>query len=103
MAGSGASCDTRGMWVAFGRLGLYLDAQARAGKRHVMLSFDEVEAILGRPLPPGAWVEAAWWANGRGVGLATARRYGWQVGGWEPQPDPGGGVVTFHYRGKALP
>ena len=77
------------------------DALARAGKRHVMLSFDEVEQILGRPLPPGARTDPAWWANGRGVGLATARRYGWESGGWEPQPDPGAGFVSFHYRGKA--
>ena len=86
------------MWVAFGQLGLYLDAQARAGGRQLMLTFEEVERILGRPLPPAARKDAAWWVDGRGVGLATARRYGWEAGGWAPEADPGGGVVTFRYR-----
>ncbi len=76
---------------------------ARAGVRHVLLSFEELEALTGRPLPPPARTDLAWWTSDRGVGLATARHYGWLAVGWAPEPDPGAGVVTFHYRGEAPP
>lgn len=41
------------------------------------LSFAEIEAILGRPLPPTAASTRAWWANSQ-----TAQGRAWQEAGW---------------------
>lgn len=43
----------------------------------VELTFAEIEAILGRPLPPTATVNRAWWANSQ----APQARL-WQAAGW---------------------
>lgn len=43
-------------------------------------SFAEVEAILGRQLPPSAYQYPAWWANQSGGHSQTA---GWRDAGWK--------------------
>ena len=43
-------------------------------------SFAEVEAILGRQLPPSAYQYAAWWANQSAGHSQTA---GWRDAGWK--------------------
>lgn len=42
--------------------------------------FEEVEQVLGRPLPGSAYRHAAWWANQEGSGHSQVR--GWRDAGW---------------------
>ena len=44
-----------------------------------MLTFREVEALLGRPLPPSARARRDWWTNHHGHAQA---HYGWRAAGW---------------------
>jgi len=62
-------------------------------------SFDEVEQILGMPLPESARQYNAWWANqGRGQSWA------WQGAGWKTSAvDLKNGRVTFVYVGDEEP
>ncbi len=43
-------------------------------------SFEEVEQILGFPLPPSAYRHSAWWANQQGKGHSQVT--GWAGAGW---------------------
>ena len=73
-------------------LGAYLAQQP--GPTHA-LTFAEVEAILGRPLPPTASAERAWnwWTNDPGHSQAD---YGWLAAGWQVAGvDRGRQTVTF--------
>ena len=71
-------------------LGAYL---ARQPGPTVTLPFREVEAILARPLPPGARTNRAWWDNYH----ARAHAYhGWLAVGWRSEGvDMARQVVTF--------
>jgi DNA-binding XRE family transcriptional regulator len=53
----------------------YLKQQPDSGL--LELSFDEVEAILGQPLPASAFSNRAWWANSQ-----TSHGRAWQDAGW---------------------
>ena len=88
------------MWNVFSRLGTYLAGRGRAGEPGVTLTFGELEAILGRPLPLRARIDPAWWANTSRPGQSTPYPwYGWLSVGWAAEPDLLAGVVTFHRRG----
>lgn len=54
----------------------------------VTLSFEELEAILGQPLPPSARRYQAWWS---GIRTQTV----WQKYGWSASPDLARGRVRF--------
>jgi hypothetical protein len=58
-------------------------------------TFDDVEGVLGFPLPDSAKAYPAWWANqGRSQSLA------WQSAGWKTTAvDLEGGKLTFVYVG----
>jgi len=58
-------------------------------------SFEEIEDVLGFPLPKSAWDYPAWWANqGRAQSLA------WQGAGWHTsEVDISGGRIKFLYVG----
>lgn len=43
-------------------------------------SFEEVEQVLGFPLPPSAYRHSAWWANQQGKGHSQV--IGWAGAGW---------------------
>ena len=58
-------------------LGAYLARQP--GPTHT-LTFGEVEALLGRPLPAYAHAERAWWTNDPGHSQADD---GWLAAGWQ--------------------
>ena len=89
------------MWNTFARLGTYLAAQGRAGTHRLTLTFGELEAILGRPLPLDARVDPAWWANTSQPNKTVAGPwYGWLSVGWEAEPDLLHGAVTFRRRGE---
>ncbi len=71
-------------------LGAYLARQP--GLTHT-LTFREVEAILGRPLPPVARSGRRWWTNDPGFSQAD---YGWLAADWQVDSvDQGGQAVTF--------
>ncbi|WP_205480385.1 DUF7662 domain-containing protein [Sphingomonas arenae] len=61
-------------------------------------SLDEIQAVLGMPLPPSAHQYPAWWANqGRAQSLA------WQGAAWETRRvDLKNGKVTFVYVGDGV-
>ena len=44
-------------------------------------SFEQIEDVLGFPLPPSARRHREWWSNQRGPGHSQAR--GWQDAGWQ--------------------
>jgi len=78
---------------AYSRLGRYLD---RVYNRQATLTFSQVEAVLGRPLPPTARRQAAWWANATDPRDPSQHAWhGWLSTGWEACPDLARGTVTF--------
>lgn len=64
-------------------------------------TFSEIEAVLGKELPPSAWKYSAWWSNDdRSHSQARA----WIEAGWETaNVDPPGETVEFHRVGSAAP
>ncbi len=44
-------------------------------------TFEQVEQVLGFPLPPSARRHREWWSNQAGAGHSQAR--GWQDAGWQ--------------------
>ena len=63
-------------------------------------SFDEVETLLGAPLPKTARSGAAWWANDATKAQAKA----WLGAGWQVMDaDPKAGTVTFLKADAAKP
>ena len=57
------------------------------------MSFDEVERVLGFPLPPSARRHPAWWSNNRGTNVAVRA---WRDAGWRTsRVDVPGQRVTF--------
>ena len=69
------------------------DFLAARGDRSVTLSYDEIEGILGRPLPPSAKGEVSrqWWANTDSHSQARA----WLSVGRKAKLDLEARVVTF--------
>ena len=61
---------------AYQPLGNFL--QGNPGKV-VMLSFVDIEAVLGRPLPPSAYLRRGWWGNHPSLPQAHA----WLAVGWK--------------------
>lgn len=58
-------------------------------------SFDEIESILGFPLPESARTYQAWWAN-----QMRSQSLGWQLAGWKTADlDLQNERVTFVYVG----
>ena len=88
------------MWGAYARLGAYLAGRARAGVAEVTLTFAQVEALVGHPLPDRARTRTAWWSNApeHPSRVGSYHWYGWLSVGWEATPDVPGGAVTFRYR-----
>ncbi len=71
------------------RLRRFLERQ-RADK--IVLSFEELEGILGHPLPPSARKHRAWWGNWHGHSQARA----WLEAGWKVlEVDLAGEEVVF--------
>ena len=64
----------------------------------VTLSFAEIEAMVGGPLPPSARVQRAWWSNrSRGAVQAVS----WMNAGYHVQTiDLAGEQVTFYKPGR---
>ena len=61
----------------------YLDQEFdNTTKKRIDLSFDEIEEILGEPLPQEAKTSSAWWANDETNVHARA----WVYAGWKAHP-----------------
>ncbi len=56
----------------------------------VTLTFAELEAILGGPLPMNAYITSAWWHGSR---FAQVR--GWETAGWHARYDRRNACVHF--------
>ena len=75
-------------------LSVHLEA-ASAGEWSA--TFEQVEQILGFPLPPSARRHREWWSNQLGAGHSQAR--GWQDAGWQVRKvDLNRETVTFRRR-----
>jgi hypothetical protein len=64
----------------------------------VQFSFEDLERILGRPLPRSAY-RPAWWSNTPYTGQARA----WLDAGWVVKPHARVGVVTFRRQQRKQP
>ncbi len=92
------------MWGAYSRLGGYLAGRARAGVDEVTLTFAQVEALVGHPLPPPARTRAAWWRTVTEPHDAESDPWsGWLSVGWAAIPDMPGGTVTVRDRRVEAP
>ena len=77
---------------------LYRHLSARRGEEW-RVSFTEVEAVLGFPLPDSARLYPAWWSNG---GHSQARA--WLAAGWRTRSiDLGGETLVFERMAPARP
>src|SRR5688572_8508687 len=64
-----------------------------SGRDTVSMSFDEIERVIGQPLPPSARKRKEWWANNP-AGHAQAKA--WHMASYKTRGvDPVGGNVTF--------
>jgi hypothetical protein len=70
--------NTRPENGTYGPLGAYLDG---LDAREAVLTFSDIERILGRPLPASARRYQAWWANEKSGTHSHAKS--WMVAGWE--------------------
>jgi hypothetical protein len=61
----------------------------------VMMSFTEIEAILGAALPPSARSHREWWANETNPATRHVHCRSWQLAGYSAFPDMGAELVTF--------
>jgi len=75
----------------YDRLGGLLREQP-AGVRELRMSMDEIDDVLGTPLPPTARVDRPWWANT----LQSNHARHWLDAGWRAgRVDLAEGIVTF--------
>ena len=65
---------------SYDALAAYL-AHLPAETDEIQLTFEQVEGILGRPLPVGAWHYRTWWAFPGGVHV-PAQVQAWRAAGW---------------------
>jgi hypothetical protein len=72
------------------QLTTWLEQQAPARLR---VSFGEIEAVLGRPLPPSAYKYRAWWSNNPDNNVMTRA---WRAAGYETaEVDMAGEQLVF--------
>ena len=75
MVGSTAANMT-GFASDYSKLGDFLKDCAEQGQVACVLSFDEIEAMVG-PLPPAAANKKSWW-----VGKQSSQAAAWRSAGW---------------------
>ncbi len=79
----------------YGKLKDYLDASKDVS---LDLTFQQIEQILGRPLPPSARSHRAWWSNNGDNNVMTRA---WLAAGYETENvDMVNETLTFAYRAK---
>jgi hypothetical protein len=78
----------------YDKLKLYLD---NAKGIHVDMTFAQIEAVLGRALPPSALRHRAWWSNNPDNNVMTQA---WLAAGYQSRDvDMAAGTVTFEWVG----
>lgn len=78
------------------------DHLAAIGAATVVLSFAEVEAIVG-PLPKSARIDPSWWGVGRRMIYQYPHALHWRRMGYGPaRPDFAAGTVTFRRTGPSI-
>lgn len=79
-------------------LSQYLQKQDALGKTQVLLTFQEIENILRRRLPPTARKNKTWWANSKTE--KSRQCSAWLDYGWvKEEVDLDKAVVTFQKNG----
>jgi hypothetical protein len=73
-------------------LGAWLAKQSQS---RVELSFSQIEAILGDPLPRSARRHQAWWANEESVDTRHVQCRSWLTEGWQASANLAAETVTF--------
>lgn len=69
----------------------------RQDRAELDLSFEDVEQIIGRVLPPSA-DSARWWANVRSASVPHVQRRAWHEAGYEAFPRVDRERVVFRKR-----
>jgi len=62
----------------------------------ITLSFDQVEIVLGRQLPPSAYNHTLWWLNDDS---SHQHCQSWNRAGYDARPDLRNKRVTFYVKG----
>ncbi len=71
------------------------DYLAGCGQEALTLRFDEVEAILHRPLPPSAYTYGAWWNNEGDKPSGHVHARAWYRAGYRAEADLAARTVRF--------
>ncbi len=86
------------MTAKYGRIVHYLDQRREEGVREIVLSFAELEAIMGAPLPSAARNFRPWWSN------SSQSPKPWQIAGFRSRAvHLGRQSVVFHRLPNELP
>jgi hypothetical protein len=64
----------------------------RGHEEAITLSLEQIEEVMGHPLPNSAWRHVAWWHG------SAQHRPAWVEAGWEPRVRLHDGVVEFVHR-----
>lgn len=77
------------------------DYLKRCGKGEVILSFSDIESIIGRPLPPSADNFDAWWANiGDNPFTQHSHAGSWHSAGYKAQANRAAKSVRFYRKSE---
>jgi hypothetical protein len=83
---------------AFANGGAYASLQKYLTARYadsVVLTFAQIEDLLGFPLPEPAWVELGWWALPVGGAAASAHSQSWTLAKRTATPNLSAETVLF--------
>ena len=79
------------MYASYGALNAYLKARSIG---NVSLTFDEIETLLGVPLPPAARLHKEWWTHG-GAARDAPQSGAWTDAGCKAWPNLFARSVSF--------
>jgi hypothetical protein len=68
----------------------------RTKAQTIRLTFSEIEAILGRPLPPSAYKFSAWWGNESSRKAGHTQAMAWLQAGFTARVSLKQRAVEFH-------
>lgn len=67
----------------------------RAGEASLQLTFSDIEAILGRKLPPSAHRFSAWWSNESSLKFGHSQAKAWMDAGFRAHASIKNRIVEF--------
>ncbi|WP_426615780.1 DUF7662 domain-containing protein [Bradyrhizobium sp. McL0616] len=65
-------------------------------ERSARFTFSEIEAVLGRPLPPSAYKFTAWWGNEVARKAGHTQAFAWLDAGFKAKVSLKHRAVEFH-------